>query len=135
MSAALRKALLWLLMLTLPSQGIAAVGMIALHTLEGDALQMRQALATNAASFAEVSSIAPQAAKHCERMTAACDDQHVSGHLNCALAAVCALSAAPASQIPAFLQSAVSGAPIPAELNPRVTFSTGAPDRPPRSLL
>lgn len=135
MSAALRKALLWLVMLALPLQGIAAVGMMTLHALEGDALQMREALVASPLPFTDVSSMTERSGKDCERMIAGCDDPQVPGHMQCALSAACGLVSAPASQLPEFPQSAASGTPIRVESNVRVTFSTDAPDRPPRNSL
>lgn len=134
MSAALRNALLWLVMLALPFQGIAAVGMMTRHALESGALQMDEALVASPVPFADGGNMAERTGKVCERMMAGCDHPQVPGHVQCALSAGCGLVYAPASQSPECPQSAESGTPIRIESNVRVTFSTDAPDCPPRKI-
>lgn len=134
MFAELRKALLWLLMLVLPLQGIAALSMMPLHALERGAPQMRENSATSAAACARVGSMAPQAANECDRMMAGCDHSHAGGVLKCGLSAACGLVAAPALQMPSFLQPGSSRAPVRMQTRLKVAFCTGAPERPPRLL-
>ena len=136
MSAALRKALFWLLMLLLPLQGFAAVVVQPVHgTAHGIArmtAQMRMA------------DVAPTPGMHAVRDTRSMGDcggfmpgcEHAGGSMlfKCSLSAVCGFVAGPAPHAHEFLQPATSLPPLPVCTLPSVAFCTGAPDRPPRSL-
>lgn len=130
MSAVLRKALFWLLMLVLPLHGIAA-SIVPLHAIGHGAAQMQQGLPEVAGSGLDVA-LAQSAATDCVGMLAGCDHPQVAGLFKCGLSAVCALVAVPDLQRSCFLQAQASQAPVAALPQLQVAFCTGAPERPPR---
>lgn len=134
MSAALRKALFWLIVLVLPLHGLAAASMTLPHVRAQGVMQMPESAVQSTRSGMDVGLMAVQTADDCAGMTGGCDHPHAAGVLKCGLSAVCGLVAAPSLQMPSFLQPGSSRAPVPMQMRPRVAFCTGAPERPPRLL-
>lgn len=132
MSAALRKALFWLLMLVIPLQGLAGAVM-PLHASEAGMGRMHSASNVSAPMTMHAASSA-HAVDPCAAMVTGCDQSHAPGALKCGLSAVCGLVAAPALQLPPFIPPLASQAARPEFLHLQVAFCTGAPERPPRIL-
>lgn len=135
MSALLRKALFWLMMLAIPLQGIAGVAMRPLHAPAYAMGQMQAAGGMDVHASDAMPGMAQHAVKDCADVLPGCDHRHAGGLLKCGLSAACGLVAGPAVQMPAFVRPGPSQAPAPLRSNLRVAFCTGAPDRPPRSLV
>lgn len=134
MSAALRKALFWLLVLVLPLHGLAAASMMLPHVRAQGVMQMPESALQRSQLNMDAGTVAAQAAEDCAGMPASCDHPHAAGVLKCGLSAACGLVAAPALQMPSLLQPGSSRAPVPMRTRLRVAFCTGAPERPPRLL-
>jgi hypothetical protein len=136
MSVALRKALLWLVMLAFPLQGIAAASLPLLRGAGCAVMRMEMRAGSVSIMHPDVHadrmSMASPAAKEHGEMPG-CDDPHAAGLLKCGQSGVCSLVAAPTLQMPSLLQAGSSPSPAPLTATLRVAFCTGAPDRPPRS--
>lgn len=138
MSVGLRKALLWLVVLAFPLQGIAAASLPVLRGA-GCAV-MRMEMQAGSVSImhphvhADRTGMASQAAEEHAEMPG-CDDAHAAGLLKCGQSGLCSLVAAPNLQMPSLLQAGSSPSPAPLVASLRVAFCTGAPDRPPRSCV
>ncbi|MBS0317942.1 MAG: hypothetical protein JSR49_12530 [Proteobacteria bacterium] len=134
MLPSLRKALLWLAILMLPLQGIARVGMAVMPMTSHQFAAM-----TSMVEMPTVSARA-DADRHpmsmpCADKQSGCKDVHGMGALNCVLSAVCGLTAGPVVAIASIVAPSARPMPTPMRLGVRVAFLTGAPDRPPRSLV
>lgn len=129
MSAALRKALFWLVMLALPLQGLATTS-VSLHALGHGVMHMVPETGTHATGITKAHALAD-----CAGPAKGCEDCQSPGVVKCGLSAACALVAAPGLQMRASLQEAPAARPTAAPSNPLAGFCTGAPDRPPRSFI
>lgn len=135
MSAALRKALFWLLMLALPLQGVAA-GVMPIHARgqpESSHFSMQQAAGETAAAGMQQMSTSG-ALDDCASLAVGCEHSRAKGAFKCGLAAACALVAAPGLERLSLADSRSSQAPHAPYLQSQVAFQTGAPERPPRLL-
>lgn len=132
MSAALRKALFWLVMLAFPLQGLATTG-VSLHALGHGVMQMVPEAATHATD--NPSSTQAHALADCAGPAKGCEDCQSPGVVKCGLSAACAIVAAPGLQMRAPLQKMPAVHPTATPPNPFAGFCTGAPDRPPRSFI
>lgn len=131
MSAVLRKALFWLLMLVVPLQGIAG-SVMQLHAPAQGMVRMASSSNTPTSNMAMHASAPTHAVHPCAGSVPGCNDRHAPGMLKCGLSAACGLVAAPALQPRTFLQLPASEAPQARFLRLQVAFCTGAPERPPR---
>lgn len=134
MSAALRKALFWLLMLALPLQGVAA-GVMPIHAAgqtESSHSSMQQVAGDTAAAGMRMS--AAGVLDDCASLAAGCEHSRAQGAFKCGLSAACALVAAPGLERLKLADSRSSQAPLAPYLQSQVAFQTGAPERPPRLL-
>lgn len=134
MSWSLRKALLWLAILVLPLQGMAAAGMVV--------MPMTSHEAAVTASMSDMSGAASHADpdRHptptpCADKLSGCQDVHGPGAMNCALSAACGITAGPVMATVSILATNAGSMPAAMRARMRVAFLTGAPDRPPRSLI
>lgn len=134
MSAMLRKALFWLVMLALPLHGMAAASMGSMHVPVRSAAHLRASMSMNMDSGAATTTVGSAAATDCPGMLFGCDQAHGFGLEKCGLSAVCGLVAGPVPEMPVFVRSGLSRTAAPAQFYQRAAFCTGAPDRPPRSL-
>lgn len=132
MSPALRKLLLWLVMLAIPLHGIASVAMTAQHWAGQGSMQMQEGAAPGNSGLAATAATVKQSATDCADLTMVCGHSHLKGLAKCNLSAPCGLVAAAAPAIATFLDRSASPAPFGLPSHERIAFCTGAPERPPR---
>lgn len=134
MSSSLRKALLWLAILVIPLQGMAAAGMAMLPmTSHEAAVTTSMSDMSGAASHADPDQH-PKPTPCADRLSG-CKNVHGPGAMNCALSAACAITAGPVMATVSVLATGAGSTPTAMGARTRVAFLTGAPDRPPRSLI
>ena len=130
MSAALRKALFWIVMLALPLHGIAST-MMPLHATGGQTVQTQQAFGHMDSDMADASATVQHESKDCAGKLPGCDFSH-HAMVKCVVSGACAFVAAPGSALTSFVRSRPADAPPTLQTNVRIAFFTGAPERPPR---
>jgi hypothetical protein len=132
MSALLRKALFWLLVLALPMQTSMAVGAMSLAPGAATHAEMHAMQVRDASGPTAMPGVQASAQRDCANLPDCAALHHAGG--KCALAAPCALVAAPMQQAVLFLPTAPRSIPPDATVQRRVSFFTGGPERPPRNL-
>lgn len=80
MSAALRKALFWLVMLALPLQGLATTTSVSLHALGHDVMHMVPETGTHATGITKAHALAD-----CAGPAKGCEDCQSPGVVKCGL--------------------------------------------------
>jgi hypothetical protein len=138
MANGVRKALYCLLMIAVPLQAFASVGMQQCVSMQ---MPLSQSIRTSA-SLADQAAGSPLLVAQTDVSTAIgdCDapaqDKQTSERSadHCAASAGCGIVAASVPALPYVMQVPPNGIPAVAPPDPSVGFMTGAPERPPRTI-